>query len=405
MPTSIRVAERGTQWNSEQRANAALIIRVGKAMGMSTRDILIGLMTAMQESSLRNLRGGDRDSAGLFQQRPSVRYSNGRPYWGTYSQVTNPTYAARRFFTELKTVARRNKMSLTAAAQAVQRSAFPNAYAKWETQARKLLGEPVRTGAPGTAPPASPRSPRVAERGGALSTVNPLTMSPRVAERTGIGPTAGSIPEQQRRVTAPPTMSEMLGFGVSRFDVKPPTNPAEQWEETDVPGVASTAPPGVEPTSQAIPVEALDTSALDAFFDQSGDGDTGGSIGSGRAAEGVRAAIVNEARKYLGVRYVWGGANPNGFDCSGLIQYVFAKYGKKLPRVSFQQANAGKRVGLGDLQPGDLVAWDNSSRNNGADHIAIYIGNGQIIEAPRPGLSVRIRSLKSNEGAWGVRIL
>jgi len=65
----------------------------------------------------------------------------------------------------------------------------------------------------------------------------------------------------------------------------------------------------------------------------------------------------------------------------------------------------GKRVGLDKLQVGDLVAWDNSSRNRGADHIAIWLGDGRIIEAPRPGLSVRIRELGDDDlkdGVWGV---
>lgn len=114
--------------------------------------------------------------------------------------------------------------------------------------------------------------------------------------------------------------------------------------------------------------------------------------------------VVSFARKFIGVPYVWGGTSPNGFDCSGLVQYVMSKVGKQMPRVSYAQANVGRRVALNQLRPGDLVAWDNSSRNNGADHIAIYAGNGMIIEAPRPGLSVRMRRLGSNEGAWGVSL-
>jgi cell wall-associated NlpC family hydrolase len=91
-------------------------------------------------------------------------------------------------------------------------------------------------------------------------------------------------------------------------------------------------------------------------------------------------------------------------DCSGLIYSAFAKAGIPMPRVSYQQANSGTRVALNQLQPGDLVAWDNSSRNSGADHIALYIGNGQILEAAKPGTTVRVRSVGSGEGAWGVRL-
>ncbi len=119
---------------------------------------------------------------------------------------------------------------------------------------------------------------------------------------------------------------------------------------------------------------------------------------------GSRGNVVSEAKKYLGVMYQWGGTSPKGFDCSGLVQYVLGRYGVNVPRVSYQQARAGQRVDLGQLQPGDLVAWDNATRNPGADHIAIYIGNGQIIEAPSPGKAIRIRTLGADEGAWGVQL-
>ncbi|MEQ6901953.1 transglycosylase SLT domain-containing protein [Nocardioides sp. YIM 152588] len=102
--------------------------------------------------------------------------------------------------------------------------------------------------------------------------------------------------------------------------------------------------------------------------------------------------VVAEARKYLGVPYVWGGTDPTkGLDCSGLVQLVYKNLGYDLPRVSYQQAAEGTPVAsLAEARPGDLIAWDNSSRNDGVDHIAIYIGDGKMIEAPRTGLDVRI---------------
>jgi hypothetical protein len=120
---------------------------------------------------------------------------------------------------------------------------------------------------------------------------------------------------------------------------------------------------------------------------------------------GLRASIVENARSFVGTPYVWGGTSPRGFDCSGFVQYVYARAGIPLPRVSFQQANAGTRIPLNDLRPGDLVAWDNSSRNNGADHIAIYLGHGRIAEAPRTGIDLRVRRLGQDEGAWGSRVI
>lgn len=108
------------------------------------------------------------------------------------------------------------------------------------------------------------------------------------------------------------------------------------------------------------------------------------------------ADVVTEAKKYLGVPYVWGGTSPDGVDCSGLVQLVYKKFGIDLPRVSYQQAEAGTPVAsMAEAQPGDLIAWDNSSRNNGVDHIAIYAGDGKMIEAPRTGLDVRLVDVPS----------
>ena len=107
--------------------------------------------------------------------------------------------------------------------------------------------------------------------------------------------------------------------------------------------------------------------------------------------------VVDEAKKYIGLPYVWGGTDPQkGVDCSGLVQCVYKSLGYDLPRVSADQARAGRPVAsMAEAQPGDLIAWDNSSRNNGVDHIAIYVGNGKMIEAPRTGLDVRLVDVPS----------
>jgi len=109
----------GMRWDKTQMQNAAKIASIGSAMHMGKRDIEIAIMTAMDESSLRNLTGGDRDSAGLFQQRPSQG-------WGTFAQVTNPDYAARTFYSHLRNVGNRGSMSPWMAAQTVQRSGTPD---------------------------------------------------------------------------------------------------------------------------------------------------------------------------------------------------------------------------------------------------------------------------------------
>lgn len=122
------------------------------------------------------------------------------------------------------------------------------------------------------------------------------------------------------------------------------------------------------------------------------------------AASGKAGSLIEKAKSFLGTPYVWGGSQPLGFDCSGFVQYVYKQFGVNLPRVSYQQAQAGQRVAIKDLQPGDLVAWDNSSRNGGADHISIYIGDGKVIHAPKPGDRVKISPLWNTGQAWGVRI-
>ena len=110
----------------------------------------------------------------------------------------------------------------------------------------------------------------------------------------------------------------------------------------------------------------------------------------------LAADVIAEAQKYVGMPYVWGGSSPaaGGMDCSGLVQHVYSQFGIDLPRVSADQARSGAPVAsLADALPGDLVAWDNSGRNVGADHIAIYLGDGMILEAPRTGLDIRIISI------------
>ncbi|WP_446591349.1 hypothetical protein [Streptomyces sp. LARHCF249] len=115
----------------EQAANAATIAAVGISKGLPDRAVTIALATAMQESALRNLDHGDRDSLGLFQQRPSMG-------WGTPAQITDPVYSAGIFYDRLVEVPGYSRMPLTVAAQKVQRSGYPQAYAKHETDATVL---------------------------------------------------------------------------------------------------------------------------------------------------------------------------------------------------------------------------------------------------------------------------
>ena len=120
------------QWDSAQMTNAAIIVTTGQTQQTPGYGLVIAVATAMQESSLTNLDHGPADSLGLFQQRPSQG-------WGTPRQITNPVYAASQFFRHLLAVPGWQRMPLAQAAQAVQHSAHPSAYAKWQGPAQAVV--------------------------------------------------------------------------------------------------------------------------------------------------------------------------------------------------------------------------------------------------------------------------
>jgi LysM repeat protein len=141
--TPASVGKTVTPLSPEMAENAATIVSVGRSLGVPDYGLVIALAAAMQESSLRNIDYGDRDSLGLFQQRPSTG-------WGSSDQLLSPTYATRLFFggpsnpntgvtRGLLDIPGWQNMPVTVAAQAVQISAYPDAYAKWETSARAWL--------------------------------------------------------------------------------------------------------------------------------------------------------------------------------------------------------------------------------------------------------------------------
>jgi hypothetical protein len=138
VPGRCTVAGLSTTLTAEQVANAATIAQVGRDRGLPERAIVIALATAQQESRLRNLDYGDRDSLGLFQQRPSAG-------WGTAGQVQDPVYAAGKFYDHLVEIPGWDTGRLTDVAQAVQRSGFPEAYQQWGDLAEKLAAAQIST--------------------------------------------------------------------------------------------------------------------------------------------------------------------------------------------------------------------------------------------------------------------
>ncbi|WP_214369785.1 C40 family peptidase [Pseudonocardia sp. H11422] len=250
---------RSVMWSPEQQQNAQVIADVGRRMGAPDRAVWIALATAMQESTLKNLPDGHADSVGLFQQRPSQG-------WGSPDQLQDPAYAAQQFYSHLLDVQGWETMPLTQAAQTVQRSAFPDAYAKWEQTAADLLSR--------------------------------------------------------------------LGAGVSSLLCE-----------------------GAE------------------------------------LASGVAGAALDFAKAQLGKPYLWGGTGPDKFDCSGLTLRAWQSAGVQLPRTSREQARAGQRIPREQAQPGDLLFWSSNGSVSGVHHVALYLGNNQIREAPQTGVPVRDRQL------------
>jgi hypothetical protein len=130
------------EWSPDQASNAAAITAIAVQRDLPPRAATIAIATAMQESKVRNVRFGDRDSLGLFQQRPSQG-------WGTAQQILNPEYSTNRFYDALVKVDGYDDMDIAAAAQAVQRSAAGGAYAQHESQARvtaSVLSGQTRSG-------------------------------------------------------------------------------------------------------------------------------------------------------------------------------------------------------------------------------------------------------------------
>jgi hypothetical protein len=251
--------------SGEQRQNAATIINVARQRGTPPRAWLIAVATAKQESDLRNINYGDRDSLGLFQQRPSQG-------WGSPAQVLDPVYSTTTFLDHLLQVPGWDRLPVTVAAQTVQRSAFPDAYAKWEGLAAALVGQLAG-----------------------------------VSDPAGCGPDSASLPE------------------------------------------------------------------------------------------GVARAAIRFASGEVGKPYVWGATGPNTYDCSGLILRAFQAAGIDLPRVSRDQFDAGGHVPVKQAQAGDLLFYATDPSDPATiHHVMLYMGDGQMVEAPYSGESVRVRPVP-----WG----
>jgi len=119
------------------------------------------------------------------------------------------------------------------------------------------------------------------------------------------------------------------------------------------------------------------------------------------SAAGAGSSVARTARAYVGVPYRLGGASPSGFDCSGLVAYVFAQHGVTVPRDVRSQWQAGQPIGLSAIRPGDLIFFNTSGR--GPSHVSIALDRQSFVHAPSARGVVRIESLASSY--WSARVV
>lgn len=123
----------------------------------------------------------------------------------------------------------------------------------------------------------------------------------------------------------------------------------------------------------------------------------------GQGVSDVRVDVCQYAKEFLGNPYVWGGTSlTKGADCSGFVLSVFKKYGISLPHSSVAQAGSGTAIKVSEAQPGDLIFYGNGKRIN---HVAIYIGGGQVIHASNPKTGIRISNVSYRSPVKAVRVL
>ncbi|WP_254398767.1 C40 family peptidase [Streptomyces sp. AC602_WCS936] len=142
---------------------------------------------------------------------------------------------------------------------------------------------------------------------------------------------------------------------------------------------------------------------LSASADTGSSDSSGSSLGSSSSsATGSAAAVISFVQSQVGDAYVSGGTGPNSWDCSGLVQAAFKQVGVDLPRVSQAQSTAGTQVGLGNLQPGDILYWGGAGS---AYHVGVYVGDGMFVGAQNPSTGVVLKPLSYDPPSGAVRVL
>lgn len=163
-------------------------------------------------------------------------------------------------------------------------------------------------------------------------------------------------------------------------------------------GIAGITGSSIHSVVQGKPDKAISATAGQSASGGSEEGNAETNTATVPVARGKFKAALEWAHRYIGTPYVWGGSEPGGFDCSGLVQYVYGRAGIHLPRVAQEQYNATRRTNI--FTPGVLVFFGTSPTN--ITHVGIYAGEGKMIDAPHSGANVRVENIPTKIGAqWG----
>jgi cell wall-associated NlpC family hydrolase len=335
---------RGRSWSAEQTGHARTIIQVAAQRGLPRRAAVIAVSTAIVESQLHNVNYGDRDSIGLFQQRPSQG-------WGPPRELLEPVLAAQKFYDALLALPQWAFAPPGVAAQAVQRSAFPLRYAPEEPAAAALVARYwIGPDAPAGQAPAGQASAGQASAAKGPGGAAPVGAAPVAADPARAGP-AGVADASADAALLASICADQGGADL-------PTRPGTTVEPTRL-------PPGF-----VLPVDP------------------------------VRRAVVSAALAQVGKPYVWGAKGPDAFDCSGLTQTAWAGAGVVIPAGTIAQIRDGTAVAdLADAAPGDLLFIPGSLGTVAVPrHVGIYAGNGLVVDARSARRGVMISSLDDWRG-------